>query len=570
MLAIRWNDNRHENPPETIYIRFEADSRLPVRRIHRSFVLLAACLVARRGTAQSATSLLTDASVVPRGLAAIEMRFSPTRWSEVFGTGLKGSSTQNVGWSFSADSLGVRALPLLAPAESAIRALTNVPTFQVTAGKLVTIADSRVLTVPLILQYGLTSKLTLGVMVPLVETRSVVDVRLNPQAGFANVGPNPALVDPQRLAASATLVASLQSASTALQQKLSSCQSTPTDPACAALLAQRTDAESLIQAGSAFATAVQQLYGTDADHPGQPFVPLSGGLVERAIDFQIERLAARFETYLGSNVVAGGVGGAVGPAANGELQGLLTSIGRDTIAPVDRSSIGDISVGATYQLVNTLADSMSRRGYRVALNGTFRLGTGEPADRNRLFDIGTGYGQNGIELAAAADAQLSSRFSGTAVASYTQQLGTINVARVPTTGNNALPLTAPTPGTYSAGNVLLASIKPRVRIAGFLAINGQYTLTHTAADKYTLGPAVTDSSGNVISVAPAAPFGLAATTTHQIGFGFTYSTIATGDARPLRLPFELSFSHLEVIAASGGPTPKTFRDQVAFRLYFGP
>lgn len=531
--------------------------------------VLLVCSASRHVTAQSATSLLTDASAVPRGRAAIELRFSPTRWSEVFGTGAKGSSTQNVGWSFSAESLGVRALPTLAPAETAIRTLTNLPAFQVSAGKLVSIADSRVLTVPLILQYGLTSKLTLGVMVPLVETRSVIDVRLNPARGFANVGPNPALAESQLQASAAALVTSLRTASNTLQQRLTTCQSTPTDPTCAALLDQRADAESVIQTGTAFASAIEQLYGTGADHPGQPFVPLSGGLVERAIDFQLQRLASRFETYLGSSGITGAVAGAVGPAANAELQSLLTGVGRDTIAPVDRSSIGDISVGATYQLVNTLSDSMSRPGFRVALNGTFRIGTGEPANRNRLFDVGTGYGQNGIELAAAADVQLGRRLSATAIASYTQQLGTVTVTRVPNTANLVLPLTAATPGTYSAGNVLLASIRPRLRVSGFLAINGQYTLTHTAADQYTLGPAVTDSSGNVISVAPAAPFGVAATTTHQVGFGFSYSTIATGDARPIRLPFELSFSHLETIAASGGPAPKTFRDQLGFRIYFG-
>ena len=518
--------------------------------------------------AQSATSLLTDASVVPRGRAAFEMRFSPTRWDAVFGTGVKGSSTQNAGWSFSAESLGTQALPQLAPAESAIRTLINAPDFQITAGKLVSIVDSRVLTVPVIVQYGLTSRLTLGVMVPLVETRSVVDVRLNPHPGFANVGPNPGLANAQQRAS--TLVNSLRDAATQLKDKLTGCDASPGDPGCATLLAQRADVQSLIQSGNAFADAVEQLYGSDADHPGQPFVPLTGGLLQRAIDFQIARLADRFQNFLGSSIVAGGVTGASNPAAFGELQGLLTSAGRDTIALVDRSSIGDISIGATYQLVNSFSDSASRAGYRVAINGTFRLGTGEPANRNRLFDIGTGYGQNGVEVGAAADIQFGRRLSGTAVASYTVQLGTIDVARVPTTGNAALPLTSPTPGTYSAGNVLLASIKPRVHIAGFLSINGQYTLTHIAADRYSLGPAVTDSSGNVISVAPAPPFGIAAATTHQVGFGFSYSTISTGDARPIRLPFELSFSHLETIAASGGPIPKAFRDQVALRIYFGP
>ncbi|HTI62960.1 MAG TPA: hypothetical protein VL524_05580 [Gemmatimonadaceae bacterium] len=519
--------------------------------------------------AQSATSLLTDASVVPRGRAAIEMRFSPLRWDALLGTPTKGSSTQNIAWSFNADSVGTHELPLLAPAETAIRTLTNSPNFLITAGKLVSIANSRVLTVPLIVQYGVTSRLTVGFVVPLVETRSLVDVRLNPLPGFANVGPNPALAEEQLRVPSAALVNSLRAASSDLEKKLTACQATPTDPACASLLGQRAEAEALVQSGDAFAAAIEQLYGTNPDHPGQPFVPLAGSLVQGSIDFQIQRIAARFQSYLGSDVITGSVTGAVGAPANAALQSLLTAAGRDTIAPIDRSSIGDISIGATYQLVNTFSDSMSTRGYRLALNGTFRLGTGEPADRNRLFDVGTGYGQNGVEIGAAADVQLGRRFSGTALASYALQLGTVNVGRVPTTANALLPLTSPTPGTFSAGNVLQATVKPRIRIAGFLAIHGLYTLTHVAADQYTLGPAVTDSSGNVLSVAPAAPFGLAAATTHQLGFGFSYSTIASGDARPIRLPFELSFNHLETIAASGGPVPKTFRDQLSVRVYFG-
>ena len=531
--------------------------------------MLLACLGARRSAAQSATSLLTDAAVVPRGRAAVELRFIPVRWDAVIGTDSKPTSTQNLAWSFSAESLGTRALPVLAPAQTAIRTLVNSPAFQITAGKLVSIADSRVLTVPLILQYGVTSRLSVGVAVPLVETRSVMTVRLNPHPGYANVGPNPGFADGSGQASSAALVSSLRKASDSLQIELTSCVSNPTNPGCSTLLAQHADVESLIQSGKVYASAIEELYGTDASHPGQPFVPLSGGFVEGAINFQIQRLAAGFQNYLGSNLITGSVTGAVGPAANAVLQSLLTSAGRDTVAPIDRSSIGDISLGATYQLANTLSDSMSRRGYRVALNGTFRIGTGEPANRNRLFDIGTGYGQNGVALGAAADVQLGRRLSGSALATYTLQLGTVNVPRVPTTANALLPLTAPTPGTYSAGNVLQASIKPRYRIAGFFAINAQYTLTYIGADRYTLGPAVTDSSGNVISVPPAAPFGLAAATTHQLGFGFSYSTIATGDARPIRLPFELSFSHLETLVGSGGPMPKTFRDEVRIRIYLG-
>lgn len=568
-MAIRRNDNPRENPRGKAHTSTQRDQRLPVRRILPSCTVLLACLVSTRAVAQSATSLFPDASVLRRNGAAIEMRFSPMRWDAVFGTGLPGSSTRNLAWGFNAESLGVAALPQLTPAQTAIRTLANLPNFQLTTGKLVAVADSRVLTLPVILQYGLTSRLTLGVVVPIVETRTVSYVQLNPKPGFANVGPNPALLDAQQRAAAATLVSSLRLAATTLQQKLSQCQATPGTTDCATLLTRQAEVQSLVQSGGTFASAIEQLYGSDTDHPGQPFVPLAGGLIQRGIDFQIKRLSEGFKSFLGDNVVAGSVTGSAGPAAQAELQSLLTGVGRDTLRLVDRSSIGDVSVGATLQVVNTLADSASRRGYRLAVNGTYRIGTGQPANRNRLFEIGTGYGQNGVEAGAAADVQFGRRLAASAVGSYTVQLGTIDVPRVANTVNSYLPLIPPNPGTYSAGNVAMVSVKPRVRISGFLAAFGQYTFTHAAADKYTLGPAVTDSAGTVLSVPPAPPFGLSASTAHQIGFGFLYSSLVAGDARPGRLPFELSFSHLETITASGGPTPKAFRDQVVLRVYVG-
>jgi hypothetical protein len=101
------------------------------------------------------------------------------------------------------------------------------------------------------------------------------------------------------------------------------------------------------------------------------------------------------------------------------------------------------------------------------VHGEFRFGTGEPADRNKFFDVPTGYGQPGIEVGAASDVTFNRNVSATVLASYTAQLGTINVARVPAPANLLLPLTDPVPGTYSAGNVTSISIIPRWRLAGY-------------------------------------------------------------------------------------------------------
>ena len=80
--------------------------------------------------------------------------------------------------------------------------------------------------------------------------------------------------------------------------------------------------------------------------------------------------------------------------------------------------------------------------------------------------------------------------------SYTLQLGTVDVDRVPNAGNLAYPLGAPIAGTFSAGNVLALSFIPRLRLSGYFGLNGRYSILHTAAEQYTLGRR-SDDNGRV-------------------------------------------------------------------------
>ena len=552
----------------------EATLRLVVRHVLRSCALVLACLIlgVHPSAAQSTTSLLPDATVLPRRTLDVRIASAWTRYDELLGTG----GPRNLAASFNRDSLGSADIPRLGVAENAIRSLTGVPTLRLTAGNLVAAADSRILTAPLIVQYGLSSRLTLGVVIPFVESRTTVAARLNPRPTVkppvgritANVGPNPALNNPALLAQNAALWSSLRAADSLLQQKLTSCQATPSAPDCQMVLQQQPAVQSLIQAATSFASGLQTLYGTDAQHPGEPFVPLAGGDVQKLINSQITRLITQFQSFLPNTSITGSVAAAAGPPAFGELQGLLTTLGRDTLQVIDRTSIGDVSIGATYQLANTFGDttaagSRSAR-YRLAVNGTARLGTGQPASRNRLFDTGTGYGQPGVEIGAAGDVQRG-RYSVTGSASYTKQLGTIAVSRIPNAGNAIFPLgvaNLDAGGTYTAGDVIALSIVPRFRISGFFALTGQYALVYRGADVYSLA-----STSATSTTASISGFGADASIAQQVGIGFTYSTIVGPDRTAGRLPVEISFSHLETLTASGGPAPKTFRDQIELRWY---
>lgn len=534
--------------------------------------MLLACLPAQRSVAQSTTSLLPDADLLPartlrfRGLAAW------TRYDELLGLG--SPVPRNIASPLVVDSLGPVQVPSFGPVQAQIRATAAMPNFRLTAGSVVATGNSRIVTAPLIIEYGLTNWITLGVVVPLVETRTTLYAQLNPRIGNANVGPNPALLpNGSAVNQNALLVQSFRSASTTLQNRLTQCQATPSDPTCTGILSQQSTIQTLIQSSDNFANALQTLYGTDRSaHPGLSYVPLDLSPAQAAINLQIQSFAAQYQTFLGTNVIQGKVSPALGPGAQLDFENLLNAAGYDSLRSTDHSSIGDVSVGASVLLLNTYGDTSAaaanRLRMRVAANGTFRLPTGQLANGNQLFDVATGYHQPGVSAALATDLQLRKWLSATATGSYTAQFGSSPVVRVPATENAIYPLLPALSGTYSAGNVLALSVVPRVRLAGYLAITGQYSLVRTGADHYTLTQLPADTAGAL--PAPTAPFGLDSWTAQQIGLGFTYSSIIGPSRHPGGIPFEASYSHLETITGNGGPLNKTFRDQVELKFYWKP
>jgi hypothetical protein len=560
-----WNDTR---PGRQVTYRSHAEAtvRLPFRHLMRSRAAAAALLVGLAplaAIAQSTTSLLPDATVLPSGTLGVRLLTGFTRFDALLGDG----GTRNIGAVLNVDSLSGVQVAQLNVAETGIRDLLrtlNAPSaFAINAGVLDVSANSRVVTAPLILEYGLTSRITLGLVVPLVLTRTTVNGQLNRHIGTANVAPNLARLN-NNWSANAALVTSFRSAATGLAGRLASCQATPTGTGCQALLAQQTAVQSLLQTTESFAVGVEGLYGTSQEKPGQTFVPIATTAAQTLINAQIERLKAQYAAF-GTTAPTGTIATPFGPGARGDLQRLLTAAGYDTLRSTDHSSIGDISIGTTLQLANTFGDTTgaTTRHYRFAVNAAGRIGTGKPAKSNRLFDNPTGYGTFGVILGAAGDLQLNRRVLATAVGSFTKQLGSVEVQRVPHTANNALPFATPVAGTYRAGDVISLAVVPRYRLAGFFTLDGHYALTRIGGDDYTLA-----GSPSSATEGPIAPFGVAAATTHQVGLGFSYSTIPSGDRGPGRLPFEVSFRHVETVSGSGGPTPKTQQDQIQLRVFF--
>jgi hypothetical protein len=165
--------------------------------------------------AQPTTTLAPDAATLLRGVLRGRVLTGWNRAAVLFGVpGADGTTSLTYG--LNADSLGTAAIPLLQPNESAIRAVSNVSAFRLNLGKLVTGGDSRVVTSPLIIEYGLSSRVTLGLSVPVVQTRTTLITTLNQQRGLANVGPNPGVLDPTAAASNGVLVGQFASAASTL------------------------------------------------------------------------------------------------------------------------------------------------------------------------------------------------------------------------------------------------------------------------------------------------------------------------------------------------------------------
>src|SRR4051812_43336681 len=142
----------------------------------RAVVLLAAALAAPHvAGAQIALTHTEDASPIPAGTLRFRMTTGWTRWDSRFING----GTRSLDDEISTDSLGPRQLPFLGPVESGLQALSNNPLSRLTVGRLSAQSDVRTVTTPIALEYGVTRRLSIGMMVPIIQTRRSIHISVN-------------------------------------------------------------------------------------------------------------------------------------------------------------------------------------------------------------------------------------------------------------------------------------------------------------------------------------------------------------------------------------------------------
>lgn len=543
--------------------------------VNVALMLLASALViSTPARAQGRLTRTDDGAPVPRGMVRLRVVPSFARYDSRFArSSAEGSSTRPLAAEVAAESLGVAQIPGLTPSEEALRTLTGDAGFRLSLGRTTSVATARVVTTAITAEYGLTRRLTIGGLLPIVQTRSELFVALNrDDAANANVGPNPGRTPSQAQAQAVNLQAQLTSVRGSLQTRLAACDANPAaDPSCPTILANRADVVSLIAETAAFGSAVGVLFGTMLGDAGQPFVALSETAAATAISGHLTTLKERLRGYVGSTAdqIIAAVPFADGPAGFEDIQDLLLNrefgLSPDSLSQTYRLNVGDIELGAKLLVLEHGAWTATPRvpspwlRTRLSITGLVRLGTGSPTLERlpyRYLETGTGDGQTDLEGGALLDVGLGPRVAIFAAARYTRQLGEVDAGRLPDENGVVHPFTPLYEGTKRLGDVFVAELTPRVLLGRYFGVDAHYAIISRADDEYS--PAAEGE----------APLLRGGFTEQRVGLGISYSTLRAARDREPRLPVELSVAHIETLAGSNGMVPRAGRDQIELRLYY--
>lgn len=521
--------------------------------------------------AQPTLSHPDDALPIPGGWVRLSIGNYWERYDSRFGE----SVIRGLGDELSTDSLGPRQIPRLSPIEGGLQTLTQNPSQRLTFGRLEVRSDARIVTTPIALEYGITRRLSLGFVVPIVQTRRTAQVLVNQRASgdttkTGNAGLLPISQRAAQAALNRTLVTNLTNAATSLTGLLARCTQNPLAAECNPIRGKETAAAATALRATQFAGAVAVSYGITEQTA--VVAPLAGSTLAKTIDSQLASLATQLATYVPGTVL-GTLPTVTTEFSYVDLQGragtpgLLGSElggGLDSIATTDRLGVGDIEVRARVLLLERIQhDSLPPRSlqYRLGLGGIVRFATSRPDSARNLIDIGTGEGA-GVEVRSAFEVS-KARAGATISARYATYFArTVNV---PLVGYPIAGFLYPEFGEVSrtAGSVLGIDATPRFFVSEWLAFEGIYGYLHQDA------PTFSGAAPSPCSACTPLPNSIVPTpwTVQRLGIGLRFSTVDSFLRRRARYPIDVSYRHLETITGDAG-APKQYFDQIQVRLYY--
>ena len=527
--------------------------------------------------AQSVTGFGDDAIPLPKGGKRFLIAGLWNDWDAIYVPSANGGTSRRpLLASLATSQAGVAVFPQLAGAEAGVRTLSGQSTFTLSLGALDASGEVRQSIAPLGISVGISRRLSVGILVPYVESRDVSQLLLNRVGSTANVGANPAYTAASSATARSTngaLLSQIDLARTQLTAEITRCAS-PAATECDALRANGAAAQALLVRAGATRGAIASVYG-DATKGGAPVVPVDNGSAQAGVRTTIAALQSDFATFGVTTIVPGAApAGATTVYGPGGLTRIVSDtaawkLGYNRLGNTRRAGIGDIDLTASYLLFDSFdADQVRRlltptRGVRSMLTAGWRFGTAGADRTDNPFDVPIGDGANALLMRSTTDFVLTRTFWMSATVRAVKPLSD-DVAVVLPLRNDANVFDAVTvsTATRSLGTRLELEVAPRLSIGQFFGVSAAYLARRGGADRY--------QGGDLGSSTPSmSTFQIPVRTMQAAALGVTFSTLASYVRGRSRFPAEVIYSHTIPLSGSGGIVPAATSDRLELRVYTG-
>ena len=490
------------------------------------------------------------------------------RWDQRFSQGTAGHPDGQLvplGVDYGADSLGTAQLPFLGPTEAALRAVSGLPTFVMNIGRADLSLNANVRTEPIGLSLGLSSRLSISVLVPLVRSRVEASFHLDSSA--TNVGWNPAY--------------STIGAYDGFRQQVDTVLAALRNQATAGPAGLRAQAQAAL---AQYASLLCGLYGVAGGAPAgagsactgattataAPFLPLRSSPPGDSIGTRLTSAQSGYATlaalYAGAGVAMPAFNDSfplpTAPLTRDDFQRFLTDttfgVNGDSLAMALHTRLGDVELGATY----AFADRPSWRGLVTA---TVRLPTGMVDAETDFVDVGTGEHQLGVELATRNDIAIGTGFRLIAGARAGTRFADQLWRRVTPPWLPIAPFSSRALVHRAIGSYVGVDLTPTWRVDDAFSIGVRYAVFRQAATHYTY-----------VDAADSARIGLPANVLDEqtavrwmrIGAAVTFSTLDRFAAGRASLPYSLTVGYQNTFWGRGGRTPQASMMYLTLATYF--
>ncbi|MBA3918076.1 MAG: hypothetical protein C0516_05760 [Gemmatimonas sp.] len=535
-------------------------------------------LVPAAAAAQAVTGVGEDAIPVPRGSLRIGTGGLWNDYREAWSRESPGGAYGRgpLLGALNTDRLGTGILATLSDAELALRTLTGQSTFQLSMGPLEARGQVRQSIAPITLDYGVTRRFSVRLVVPYVESRDATQFVLNRTGLGANVGANPAFgtTGAAARAINGSLVTQIATARTQLAAEITRCADVAAT-GCDAIRADPARAQALLGRAQDIRSALLTVYG-DASRGGAPVVPITGSALHTTIVGTMTSLRDDFTAFGVSALTATGPSPAAliyGPAGITNIASdTAFGVGYERLGDTRRAGIGDIDLTATWLLWDTFrADQVARllaprRGIRSAISAGWRFGTAGADRTEDAFDVPIGEGANALLLRSTTDLLLNNWAWMSATLRVVRPLEDEIVAIVPprdiaNTFSGPISVGAT---TRSLGQRMDIELMPRVAVGSFFGLAAGVIHRRWSNDQYSATPIGETPSNPAITSWTVPSRSLTSGTV-----GVTFSSLASYARRRSRIPAEVIYTHQFPLSGSGGFVPAVSSDRLELRVYTG-